>query len=170
MQSSSKNQASSANYIKNCFWLLVLPLVWNVLFMSDLPANYVPNSVWDSIPPSLELTEHVLRIITFLLPLGMALSFKSRSQKVGLAIYTIGVLVYFMSWYIQMTQPNSLWSQSLLGYAAPAYTPLIWLIGIGLIGETSFIKSIPLRTLYFLFVGLFISVHTYHAYLAHLQL
>ena len=56
-------------------------------------------------------------------------------QKRGLLFYLAGVAIYFLSWVLLLFFPENLWSVSLLGFLAPAYTPLIWLIGIALLGE-----------------------------------
>ena len=63
----------------------------------------------------------------------MPLRWDTSVSKVGIAIYLIGMLIYFASWIPLINAPNSAWSNSLAGFMAPAYTPLLWLVGIGLI-------------------------------------
>ncbi len=77
---------------------------------------------------------------------------------VGLVVYCLGMLVYFASWLPLIFLPESNWSESAAGLLAPAYTPLIWLSGIALVGG-----SWPYAGLSMLFVV----VHVYHNILAY---
>ena len=76
-------------------------------------------------------------------------------------MYALGVLVYFASWLPLIYSSAAAWSKSAAGLLAPAYTPLIWLAGIALVGG-----SRPYALASLLFVGL----HVYHNILAHRQL
>ena len=49
-------------------------------------------------------------------------------------MYALGVLVYFASWLPLIYASDAAWSKSAAGLLAPAYTPLICLTGIALIG------------------------------------
>ena len=49
--------------------------------------------------------------------------------KKGFVLYVIGTLLYFASWLILMYFPEQKCVRII-------YTPLIWLIGIGLIGNS----------------------------------
>jgi hypothetical protein len=64
----------------------------------------------------------------------MPLRWDTSQSKIGIAVYLIGLVVYFASWVPLMVAPTSTWSNSLIGFLAPAYTPLLWLVGIYLIG------------------------------------
>jgi hypothetical protein len=68
------------------------------------------------------------------------------------------VLIYFASWLPLIYARETAWSKSAAGLLAPAYTPLIWLAGIALVGG-----SWPYALASLLFVGL----HVYHHILAH---
>ena len=116
----------------NCLWLLIPVLVWNIIFASELahPAFEFDEAV----PQWVLLLENVLRVTVMVLPLFMSLCWDTPSSKVGIAIYLFGLTIYFASWIPLMIAPESTWSNSLLGFLAPAYSPLIWLVGIGLIG------------------------------------
>jgi leucyl aminopeptidase len=60
--------------------------------------------------------------------------------------------------------PNSGWSNSIIGFTAPAYTPLFWLMGIGLIGN-SFYFNLPYRPWYYISTSiLFLIFHNFHAF------
>lgn len=115
----------------NCFWLLVPILAWNVAFSSKLahPAFEFDEAV----PNWVLLLEYILRAAVMILPLFMHLHWDSAHRKAGIAVYLVGMVVYFASWIPLMIAPESTWSNSLLGFLAPAYTPLLWLVGISLI-------------------------------------
>ncbi len=36
--------------------------------------------------------------------------------------------------------PDSLWSQSIVGFAAPAYTPVLWLVGISWMADSYYFE------------------------------
>ena len=140
-------------------------LVWNTLFTGSLPADYSSKSRWDNIPLPIAVCENVLRTVVFLMPLFMPLSLHSDFQKVGLAVYVPGVLLYFTSWLLQMKYPTSTWSKSAVGFMAPAYTCIFLLIGIGMMGEKLFV-AIPYHfAIYLALSTAFAFVHSWHAYL-----
>ena len=86
-------------------------------------------------------------------------------QKKGLVIYITGVLLYFTSWIILIFSPNNLWSNTLVGFMAPAYTPLLWLAGIGLIGD-SFYFNLPYKRFVFILLSIiFLLFHNTHTYI-----
>ena len=101
----------------------------------------------------------------FLMPLRIS----TTAQKKGFALYVAGTLVYFASWLILMYFPKSMWSKSVLGLLGPAYTPLFWLIGIGLIGDSLYLNIPYSRWLYFLVVIVFLIFHNWHTYLIYFR-
>ena len=107
----------------NCIWLLVPILAWNAAFSSKLahPAFEFDEAV----PKSVLLLENLLRVAVMVLPLLMPLRWGTLQSEVGIAFYIMGVLVYFASWIPLMVAPDSAWSNSLAGFLAPAYTPLL---------------------------------------------
>ena len=125
-------------YFLNCFILVIPVFVWNIIFISVLPKGYYRELFWKDISPVIGVTENILRIVVFISPLFMQFSFETTSQKVGLAIYLIGLAIYFLSWTLQIYYPKSTWSRNIFGFMAPAFTPIIWLIGISLIGNRFF--------------------------------
>ena len=157
-------------YVSNCFYLISAILLWNVLFASSLPRGYAMEFFWKDIPPIIGIMENMLRIIVFFLPLLMPLKIKSKDQKIGLSIYFVGLVIYFLSWIMQINYPDSSWSNSIWGFLAPAYTTIIWLIGIGLIGNKLYIK-IPYNSIIYISISaLFVIVHTTHAYIVYMRL
>ena len=157
-------------YASNCFILVIPIFLWNILFAASLPRGYSMEFFWEDIPPIIGITENVLRIVVFFLPLLMPLTIKSTGQKIGLGIYLVGLAIYFLSWIMQIYYPDSTWSGSLLGFLAPAYTTIIWFIGIGFIGNKLFIK-IPYKPIIYMAISaVFVFVHTTHAYIVYMRL
>ena len=158
------------NYALNCFVLLLPVFLWNILFTTSLPRGYSMEFFWKDIPPVIGITENVLRMVVFFLPLLMPLTVKTCGQKIGLGIYIAGLVIYFLSWLLQIYYPDSVWSESAFGFLAPAYTTMIWLVGIGLVGTRLFIKA-PYRPIVYIAISAaFVVVHTTHAYIVYLRL
>lgn len=151
-------------YLRNCFWLLIPVFAWNIVFISRLPPEYAPDIFWKDITPLIGRVENITRILVFALPVLMQFSLKTSVQKVGWGIYIAGLLLYFSSWILQIYFPQSGWSRSLWGYTAPAYTTVVFFVGIGLIGKTSFIKLPHITIIYIILSVIFVAVHTAHSY------
>jgi hypothetical protein len=140
----------------NCFWLLIPIFVWNAVFTSRLPQEGFKSDA--GVPKRVLVAEQVLRAAVFIGPLFLPLRWGDTSSQAGLILYAQGILIYFASWLLLIYRPETAWSKSAAGLLAPAYTPLIWLAGIALVGG-----SWPYALLSLLFVG----VHIYHNILAH---
>jgi hypothetical protein len=150
-------------YLLNCFILTIPVIIWNIALTNKLPKEFQPAVFRNKIPPILTYGENIFRVIVFLLTLFMPLSFSTIIQEEGLVIYLSGIILYFASWLQLIYLPNSKWSNSMFGFLAPAYTPLFWLIGIGLIGN-SFYLHIPYRHWYFISISIiFLLFHNAHA-------
>ncbi len=152
-------------YIRSCFLLLIPVYIWNIIFMKSLPKGYSMDFFWKDIPAIIGNTENVLRIIVFTLPIIMTLSFETKIQKIGFGIYLFGIIIYFLSWTAQMYFPELFWSKSIFGFMAPAYTTIIWFVGIGLIGKNSFIKIPYLSAIYIFLSAVFVVFHSIHCYI-----
>jgi hypothetical protein len=151
-------------YIRNCFWLLVPILVFNLLFMRQLPPAYQMDVFWKDIPKSIAVPENILRALVMILPVFMRLRVFTPSQKLGLGVYLTGLLVYFGSWAALIAAPQSAWSASAIGFLAPAYTPILWLTGIGLIGDEFLFPRIRLKSwMYWTVSAFFLLFHNLHA-------
>jgi hypothetical protein len=135
----------------NCFWLILPPLIWNILFGAKITQEQITSDAHS--PAWLLSAENVFRLITFILPLLLRMSLNTQLGKIGLAIYLVGTLIYFASWIPLMVAPQSAWSQSVYSLFAPRLTPLIWLVGIALIAN-----AWP----YGLLAAIFIFFHTWH--------
>jgi hypothetical protein len=138
-------------------------MVWNGLFSSKLPRSYSTEVFDKDIPAFLSAGENVFRLFVFILPLLMPLKVETETQKLGLSLYIIGTVVYFLSWLAQIYIPQSAWSLSAFGFLAPAYTPLIWLTGIGFIGSTLYFASPYQSWMYIALATVFVSFHLSHA-------
>ncbi len=157
-------------YLLNCFLLLIHIFIWNIFLVDYLPKGYNYDIFWKDVPRFIGYGENIFRIIVFVLPVVMMLSFKTRTEKIGLLIYLVGIVIYFLSWIIMISFPVSTWSRSALGFMAPAYTTIIWLIGIGLIGNRSFFRIPKLSQIYIYLSMIFVFFHTLHTYIIFLRL
>ncbi|WP_157585597.1 hypothetical protein [Runella zeae] len=151
-------------YATNCFLLTIPIMIWNIVLTSKLPKDFQPEIFWKDIPTLLTYGENISRALVFMLTFLMPLRISTPTQKKGLYIYLGGVLLYFASWLVLILFPDSKWSNSTVGFTAPSYTPLIWLIGIGLIGD-SFYFNWPFRRWFFVLISiLFLLFHNFHAF------
>ena len=137
--------------ILNCFWLLIPILLWNVLFTPQLTQEGFKSDV--NVPKWILVAEGVLRIVVFAFPILLPLQWTDQLSKVGIALYIVGTLIYFSSWLPVIYLPDARWSISTLGVLAPYFTPLIFFVGIGLIGHS---------WVFVLTSALLIFFHTWH--------
>ena len=152
-------------YLLNCFLLLIPIFLWNILLVKYLPKGFSPDFFWKDIPSLVKYSENISRIIVFALPVLMILSFETRKQRIGITIYLIGLIIYFMSWGVMIIYPESLWSTSQIGFMAPAFTTIIWFVGIGMVGRKSFIRIPHLTTVYIFLSTVFVFIHSLHCYM-----
>lgn len=148
------------------FWscgLLILPiLAWNLVFFRFLPPAFAPAEFWREIPPFVGYGENILRFAVLLLTFLMPLEMTTAVQRRGLRLFVVGTVLYLMAWCALMLYPQSAWSKSWAGFLAPAYTPLIWLLGLGLIGRRLYWNSPYRWWLYEMLVCGFIALHVTH--------
>ena len=155
-------------YLYNGVFLLLITMLWNIIFYEFLPETYSLENFRRNIPDFVLTGENISRILTFGFTILLLLGLKDKAQKTGLILYIAGVVIYFASWAAQMFLSDTQWSQSLLGYTAPAYTSIIWLLGIGLLGKELVIKRIPYNRIVFITLSIiFVVFHTAHAAIAY---
>lgn len=130
-----------------------------------LPPAYQDKN-WDDVPKPLLVAENLLRIIVFTSCVLLQLEIKQRIQSIGLAIYISGLALYFVSWILQIRYNQLKWSHGIIAFTAPAYTSIIWLCGIGLIGQHLLINVWYAYWIYLLLSIAFTAVHTAHSILA----
>ena len=137
--------------LTNGFTLLVPVLLWNLLFAAQLPHDAYSSNA--GLAPWLTVVETALRIAVFGFPLLLTMKLTTRTHKLGLALYLIGSLLYYGAWVVEIVWPGS----SLAGHTAvilaPYTTPLIFMTGIGLMGDS---------LLYIAISVVFTIVHTFH--------
>ena len=120
--------------IRNCFWFLLPILLWNLILSPFLAiGEHFPGEA----PNWILIQENLLRILVFGFPLFMIIRERGFFLRLGISLYLFGLLLYFGSWLVIMNLPDAP-SASLFGLLAPAYTPIIWLVGIALIGRSWF--------------------------------
>jgi len=149
-------------YIYNCFLFFIPILIFNILFFKKLPSYYLKN-----ISHPIIKAETIIRIITIAFSIIMAINIQNNTGKIGLIIYIIGIIIYFSSYFIEIYFPNTLFSKKLIFILAPYWTSVIWLIGIGLLGNKLFV-NIPYHfTVYLIISVIFTIIHTIHGYLCY---
>lgn len=150
-------------YSLNCFLLTLPIMIWNIVLTKQLPKDFQPEIFWKDVPVFLTYGENISRTLVFMLTLLMPLSILTNTQKKGLFLYVAGTVIYFASWLLLIYFPDSRWSNSIFGFMAPAYSPLLWLTGIGFIGN-SFYFNLPYRRWFFISTSfIFLTFHNFHA-------
>ena len=146
-------------YLTSCFLLTIPIIAWNIFLTGKLPVPFQPAIFGNNIPVLVTVGEQLFRVLIFALTLLMPLEIKSRA---GIMIYLAGVLLYFSSWLALIYYPHSAWSNSLMGFLAPALSPALWLTGIAITGNR-FYFDLPYRRWIFLTVSLaFLIFHNTH--------
>ena len=119
------------SFLNNGLFILP-PLLWNLVFIKKTPTYYSEGVA----PFPLIITENILRISTFIFPFFIPINNQHSQFSTGLTIYSIGLGVYFSSWILLMYFPDLDISKNKFTRLLPAITPIIWLIGIGIMAET----------------------------------
>ena len=132
----------------NNFLFLIPPLVWNIAYGSNNPAQLV--FFEGDAPNSILIAENFFRITSMMYPVFLPINSKNKYFKIGLISYTTGLIIYFSSWAYLMNNPASHFSESPILRFAPAYTPIIWLSGISLMSNSK---------IHFTLSGIFIGLH-----------
>lgn len=154
------------NYFRSCIWLWVPPLAASFAFWPNLGAAYQPDVFWRDIPQMLGLIENISRFGVIGLTALMLLEWRTTTQKIGFAIYAIGIALYVVCQWGIVVSPDGSWATSAFGFLAPAYTPAIWIVGIGMIGQRAIDDRLYWRNwVFFGFAGLFLVAHNAHAWL-----
>lgn len=153
-------------YLRSCIWFWVPPLLVSFSFWPNLSAAYQPEIFWRDIPQALGWVENVSRFAVIGLSAIMLIEWRTSTQKLGFAIYVIGLALYILCQWAIVAAPDGVWATSFFGFLAPAYTPAIWIVGIGMIGQRAIDARIAWRNVVFFgFAGLFLVAHNVHAWL-----
>lgn len=159
--------ASVQRYALSCGLLLIPAILWNIALTAHLPPAFSLAEFWREIPASLAFTENSLRVAVFALPFLMPLELSAPASGRALLVYGAGTLVYFASWLALILSPTSSWSTSPWGFAAPAYTPLLWLLGIALLGRRLFWGAFYRWWMYLVIAVAFLAAHISHTVLVY---
>ncbi len=156
-------------YSLNCFLLTLPIMIWNIVLTNKLPKDFQPDIFWKDIPVLLIYAENTSRILVFIFTLLMPLSITTSMQKRGLILYVGGTIIYFVSWLVLIYFPDTRLSHNVFVFMAPAYTPLLWLTGIGLIGNSFYFKLHYRRSFFILAVVIFLMFHNFHTITIYLR-
>ncbi len=154
--------AGLEHYALSCGLLLLPAAVWNIVLASRLPPAFQPDEFGRDIPAPLAFAESVLRIAVFVLPFLMPLDMAAPGAGRALLIFGAGTLLYFASWLALIWLPESRWSRRPWGFTAPAYTPLLWLFGISLLGDRLFWGTFYRWWMYLVLCVVLLAAHITH--------
>ena len=132
-----------------------------------LPNTYQRPIFWHDIPFWIAAGENLTRTAVFVSPLLMPLHIGRSRHSLGLTVYTFGLLVYLLAWMMQIWYPKTQWSAGRAGFMAPAYTPLVWLAGIGLTGDSLYAGGVYRSWMYLALSAVFLGFHNAHAWIVY---
>lgn len=156
--------------VTNGYMPMIPILLWNIVAVPKLPSAFDPQVFNSGIPLSVLIVENIFRTIVFILPLFLKINIDSQRGRQGLLIYIFGCLLYFASWLMLMYAPQSTWSNSIFGFAAPAYLPIIWLVGISFMAEAYYFKISYARWHLIVPSIIFSVFHITHTYLVYTRI
>lgn len=152
-------------YALSCGLLLIPASVWNAALTGYLPPPFAAAEFWQDVPTLLAWTENGLRLGVFVLPFLMPLDVSAPGHVRTLFVFAAGTFLYFASWLALILFPLSSWSSTALGFAAPAYTPALWLWGIALSGRRLFWGKFYRWWMYAVLAMAFLAAHVSHTLL-----
>ena len=150
------------NYKNNCFWFFIPIIIFNIVFTKYLPEYYLRK-----INHPVVTIETILRIITIAISIIMVFKLDCKISKIGLIVYIIGVLIYFCSYFVVIKFPASSLNYNIVILLAPYWTSVLWLIGIGLLGNKLFINIPYHNSAYIIISMIFTIVHSIHGYICY---
>jgi hypothetical protein len=151
-----------------CFWLVVPILALNVVYASRLPEMFQPEVFLTDIPGWITGPENTFRLLLFILTGFLPM----RANRAGWALFLAGTAIYVASWAVLILAPEAGWSTSAAGRLAPAYTPALWLAGIGMIAGRPGFSYTPRRrwiVIYTILASGFLAAHITHTALVFLR-
>lgn len=152
--------------LRNGFWLLIPVFAITFGLWSRLPAAYGQKAFDQGVPRWVLACENVLRVVVFILPLFLVFGSAGQLEVAGWCVYGLGILVYLGAYLAQIFFPASSWSAGAIGFTAPAWTALFWLVGIGLVCSDTWLPIAMSRAIYLSVAVVFTAFHFAHAYLA----
>lgn len=152
---------------RNGALLIVPPLVITFSLWARLPEAFANDAFDQGIPSWLLLSENALRVVVFLVPVLLLIGTTESLQRLGWTLYGVGLLAYLTSYVVLIALPGSAWSNSALGFTAPAWTTGLWLFGIGLVCADTWLPLPWSRLIYLTPAAAFALIHSAHAWLAY---
>jgi hypothetical protein len=149
-------------YARNRFWLLVPVLLLDLALAGRLPPALEFDRFWSDIPAWIVVAENVLRVLVVAVPLLMPLAPAAGLVSAAVWTYGVGLAAYTAAWLMVVLAPSSAWSTSVVGFTAPAWTSLGWLVGIGLGSRLRLVRGYR-PWMYLAVAASFTAVHTFHA-------
>ena len=150
------------NYKNNCFWFFIPIIIFNIIFTKYLPKHYLKN-----IKHPIVTLETIARMITIAFSVIMEINLNNNIGKSGLIVYIIGVLIYFCSYFIVIKLPPTSFNNNIAVLLAPYWTSVLWLIGIGLLGNSLFVSTPYHYTIYIVISIVFAVLHSIHGYICY---
>ncbi|CAG0937366.1 hypothetical protein TFLX_06292 [Thermoflexales bacterium] len=151
--------------LRNGALLILPPMVITFGLWAALPPRYSFAQFWKDIPSWLGFLENLFRILVFGIPVLLYFGRGDKTQSLGWYFYSGGLIVYLASYLMQIVFPYSDWSMSVIGFSAPAWSTLVWLIGIGFVCSRSWLPLRWSRLIYLCCTVLFLIFHTGHTLL-----
>jgi hypothetical protein len=137
-------------------------IIFNIIVTKYLPEFYLKN-----INHPIVTIETIARIMTIAFSVIMAIKLDDKIGKAGLIVYIIGVLIYFFSYFIVIKIPAISFNNNYIVLLAPYWTSVLWLIGIGLMGNKLFINIPYHYTAYIVISFFFTIIHSIHGYICY---
>jgi len=156
--------------LRNGALLIIPPMVITFGLWGALPAAYQPDLFWKDIPKWLGVFENIFRVLVLGLPAILYFGKRDPGQPLGWSLYLGGLLVYLASYLAQIVYPDSAWSQSVIGFTAPAWSTLFWFAGIGLVCARSWLAIPWHRATYLLSAFMFLIFHVRHTGLVYFNM
>jgi hypothetical protein len=150
------------NHKNSCFWFFVPVIIFNIIFTKYLPEYYLKK-----INHPIVTIETIARIMTIVFSVIMAIKLDNKIGKIGLVVYSFGILIYFCSYFIVMKIPAISFHNNLIVLLAPYWTSALWLIGIGLLGNKLSINIHYHYIVYLLISIAFAIIHSIHGYMCY---
>lgn len=125
---------------RNGAWLVLPPLAVSLGLWGVLPPAYADGVFAASVPGWWNLTENVLRVLVFSVPAVLVFGASSPIQRVGWAVYAVGLAAYVASYLILALGPETHWATSAVGFTAPAWTPGVWLLGVAMVCQRTWLR------------------------------
>jgi hypothetical protein len=153
--------------LSNGFIFFIPILLLNIALTKKLPPPFGTQAFDANIPKAILFGEGVFRMLFLSMSLTININLVTVFGSDGFKVFSAGVLIYFASWIALILFPGSKWSKDAIGFSAPAYSPIIWLVGFALMGD-SFYFNLKYSIWYYIIPSLiFTGFHLSHTIIAY---